>query len=95
MLNFAAMALVVALASSSDVATPGAAAVRAATPAKTAAAPDPLDRVVCRPIIPTGTRLPSGHLCQTQRDWNQLTSDSRKALETTQMHGDMSAPKGG
>jgi hypothetical protein len=53
------------------------------------------DQIVCRATPPpTGSRLGGGRECHTQRDWDQMQKDARRALEEKQMLGLQGSPPG-
>jgi hypothetical protein len=52
----------------------------AAAPA--AAAPsDPLEKPVCKSIVPAGSRLGGKRVCMTRREWELQRSQQRKAVD--------------
>jgi hypothetical protein len=87
-----------AMASASDGGTSQPAAAPAA-PAAPAAAPAPKgkndpDKVVCRTILPTGTRLGGTRVCHTQAEWADITRDSQRTTESAQVHGFQGGARG-
>ncbi|MGZ6027606.1 MAG: hypothetical protein ACXWKU_21530 [Caulobacteraceae bacterium] len=86
-----------------------AAAVAGATPAETGPAQTPpaqaqvaattqtndLDKMVCKRITPTGTRLGGEKVCKTRREWLDITRQSRDALDSNVNRGLQENPPGG
>jgi hypothetical protein len=70
-----------------------------ATPAQpaamAAAAPDPLDQIVCHvKPPPTGSMLGGGRECHTQRDWNHLQTQSQNGVSGFQQRSLQNMPTG-
>jgi hypothetical protein len=64
--------------------------VQSGAPPQTGAS-DP-DQVVCRITPPpTGTRLGGGHVCHTQREWDERQKEAQKELMERQMPAGLSA----
>jgi hypothetical protein len=79
---------------SADPATPTSETVQVRPP-QTAGAADPLDRIVCRSKpAPTGSLIGGGRVCHTQRDWDQLQTQSQRAIFGFQQRGLQGAPGG-
>lgn len=52
-----------------------------------------LDRRVCRRIQVTGSRVKE-RLCQTQRDWNRLSEESRETIDKAREKGNVAVGEG-
>ncbi len=63
-----------------------AAAAAPSSPAKTQGADDP-DKVICKTVVPIGSRLGGTRTCQTRAQWAVLTRDSQEALHERQKNG--------
>lgn len=48
---------------------------------------DPLDQIVCHAGAKTGSRIASGRVCKTQREWNDRRAQDRQNLDKTQVIG--------
>ena len=86
------------LASAVAVSTDGsAAAPPTTTPAATVPAAKPYDpgaKVVCRTILPTGSRLGGTRVCQTQAEWAETTRNAQEMTTRTQARGFEAGAKG-
>jgi hypothetical protein len=60
-----------------------------------AAASDPLDQIVCHiKPPPTGSMLGGGRECHTQREWNQLQTQSQNGVSGFQQRSLQNMPTG-
>jgi hypothetical protein len=73
--SISAVALMIA-----QVATQGA----APHPAPAAAAVDDSEKMVCKKVRATGSRIRVGKTCMTKAEWEQRTKDDQKALTDIQ-----------
>jgi hypothetical protein len=84
------------------MASDGSAAPQATTvspPAATSTAPapkvqDPNDKMVCRTILPTGSRLGGTKVCKTQGEWAEISRNARNMVTSAQMSGMQTGVKG-
>lgn len=92
-------------ACSSSATRESAAAAPAPAPQSTAtAAPAPApapaegtakaDRMVCKSIAPTGSRI-ARKTCRTQSQWEEMAREGRDAAGQVQRRGDQTVPPGG
>jgi hypothetical protein len=93
-----ALACSAALGACSSAQTPPASAA-AGTPevASSAAPADPMadpDRMICKNVIPTGSRI-GKRTCMTARNWNQAQKDARDAVDQVQRNSMQTGVKGG
>ncbi|HEY5105452.1 MAG TPA: hypothetical protein VII73_01630 [Caulobacteraceae bacterium] len=75
-----------ALAAFALIASVTAASAAPSSPAKTSSADDP-DKMICKTVVPTGSRLGGVRTCQTRAQWAVLTRDSQDALHERQKNG--------
>ncbi len=64
-------------------------ALAAAPAATNAASPidnDPGDKVVCRTLTPTGSRLGGTRVCRTQRQWSLINRDAKDLVDDAQQN---------
>ncbi len=47
-------------------------------------------KIVCRTIVPTGSRLGGERVCKTQADWTETSRFARHAVDKAQLGGTMS-----
>ena len=92
---FASSLLLSTGAFADDAATPAAPASPTATPATNAAslATNEDDTVTCRYEATTGSNFKK-RVCHTQREWKQMTSDSRDLMDRIDDHGRAGVPSG-
>ena len=57
------------------------------------AAPDPLDKMICRTEEVIGSRLNTQRVCMTAREWKDQADDTRQAVERMQQ-GQGNVPSG-
>lgn len=53
--------------------------------AATAAAPDPMDKVICRRLSEVGSLIQGKRVCMTRREWIKYNEQSRAAAEDMQI----------
>ncbi len=93
------MAATIATSSDPAAATPPPAdpvpASSAPTPAKVKKIKDPGDKIVCISDALTGSHLGGVQICKKQKEWDAITSASRRMLDTTnKMQGGYKPPGG-
>jgi hypothetical protein len=64
-----------------------------AVPAKARPADDP-DEMICKHVIPTGTRIGEKRVCQSRAHWAVLARDSRDAADDLELRSDQVLPPG-
>ena len=47
---------------------------------------NPRDKIVCKKIVPTGSRVPR-KVCATRREWSQGTAESQEAIRKLRPSG--------
>ncbi len=52
-----------------------------------AAAPPKDDKVICRTITPTGSRLGGSRVCRTAQQWRDLQHNNQQTISDMQRHG--------
>jgi hypothetical protein len=90
--GLAVLALVAVSATAyADPSSPDATATAASAQAP---ASDP-DEIVCRANqVMTGTRIPSGRICHTRREWDKMQEESKMMVQQQQATGLMNSPTG-
>lgn len=67
------------LATAAMISAPAAAA--AATPAQPGAKPDPQDKIICKFINTTGSRISHDRECRTRAEWDRVSDATRDDME--------------
>lgn len=73
-------------AADSSAGNPPAAQASATAASTLASSEEPKERMVCKNVIPTGSRI-GKRTCRTVRDWEQIQRDAREAAERVQRMG--------
>ena len=85
------LVMAASLATSDAPAASQTAAPPAAPTASSEASPQKVqskdDRMVCRTILPTGSRLGGTRICRTQAEWTAMSRDAADAVSHAQMNG--------
>ncbi len=91
------IALMAAAAAASS-GSPQPAPAPAAAPAAASAAPadtDSGDKVICRVMTPTGSRLGGTRVCRTQRQWSVINRDAKDLVNDATTGADHYTPQRG